>query len=195
MKNKCQDPYSFTKSPEESKILSREEQMMIEKKVFVERRYQTSRKIRDLPGSSSSSSVPAASTSPPLVTSTTPSAPGTTATNRASPSAPLPQTSTMSFIPSKKCATPQEYPRNPIQQRRNSGSFSSICSSSGGDKAGIPKIALLQSSEIIANYFQSADPLPPPPTASTISAPTGVPLMNNHTHDGPPPMKMQRVGS
>jgi hypothetical protein len=47
MKNKNQNPYSFeTAKPSTPDFLSDEEKMMVEKKVFVERRYQTSRKIK-----------------------------------------------------------------------------------------------------------------------------------------------------
>jgi len=48
MKVKERDPYSFVCAQvEEQDLLSHEEKQIIEKKVFVERRYQTSRKIRD----------------------------------------------------------------------------------------------------------------------------------------------------
>jgi len=152
MKNKCQDPYSFNTSPEDTKILNREEQMMIEKKVFVERRYQTSRKIRDLPPAPQ---LPSSLPTPSITTSSS--------------------LSTSSVTP-KKNATPE---------RRDSGSFSSICSITGDEK-GIPKIALIQSSEIIANYFQNAEPL-------STSAPTPATSLLHHDV-GPPPMKMQKVG-
>jgi len=47
MKNKNQNPYSFDSSKSNNlEFLTEEEKMMIEKKVFVERRYQTSRKIK-----------------------------------------------------------------------------------------------------------------------------------------------------
>ncbi|ODM99164.1 hypothetical protein Ocin01_07515 [Orchesella cincta] len=154
MKNKCQDPYSFNTSPEDTKILNREEQMMIEKKVFVERRYQTSRKIRDLPPTPQ---LPSAL--PTLSSIITPSS----------------TTTTSSTTPKK----------NAIPERRDSGSFSSVCSI--GDEKGIPKIALIQSSEIIANYFQNAEPL------STTSVPTPASSLLHHDV-GPPPMKMQKVG-
>lgn len=48
MKHKCQDPYSFDSS-NITPQLTNEDKLIIEKKVFVERRYQTSRKMRDNP--------------------------------------------------------------------------------------------------------------------------------------------------
>lgn len=178
MKNKCQDPYSFNKCPEETKILNREEQMMIEKKVFVERRYQTSRKIRDLP------STPSPAISSSVITSSvaTTSAASVTTTKPAN-SSPTSCITKNNQKTASLTSVPVVQMPAVIQQRRDSGSFSSIC----GDDKGIPKIALLQSSEIIANYFQSAEPLPL--TTSTNSS-----LISNHKPDGPPPLKMQKVG-
>lgn len=219
MKNKSQDPYSFNKSPEESKILSRDEQQMIEKKVFVERRYQTSRKIRDLPTQSkqthaATSTTPTAFSanvsSPASVTSTTSSGSGglpiaspsissnfggmlsSSSSTKSSYPNPKKGATTTVIAPAVSSTSPPENNVLPHQRRDSTGSFSSICSSSGDDK-GIPKIALIQSSELIANYFQSAEPLPIPGGASTVAAPPIIHL-NSHKHDGPPPMKMQKVG-
>lgn len=174
MKNKCQDPYSFNKSPEETKILNREEQMMIEKKVFVERRYQTSRKIRDLPPAPPHTVTPTVSSS--AVTSSV-----TPVTTSNSSNISMNSSNQNNQMSGSVVSVPIPAV---IQQRRDSGSFSSICT---GDDKGIPKIALIQSSEIIANYFQSAEPLP----LSTTSKPS---LIGGHPHDGPPPLKMQKVG-